>query len=341
MRPDPSNFELDLPDPFKDELSSIEFNNRLENAWSICDRFDLQTEIWRGRILRVIRDREKRGGEGRGGGFIQWLREMEISKTRAYALIQLADSSDELVGGGLLKETSVNNFSRRAFIETAQSAPEIQQMIAESANEGNEITRKQVKRLSDDFTSATSELLPEEIRECAQSNLLPSKVVAPLVKELSKLPSRQQEELRKVLREEHNLQSVKEVTNTAKCLGKAIDASMSLRSFQQLELNLEKATQEAQRINALGFLTDAFGQAKTIEASVLRLHTAWRRLDSLYEKLWLESGSSTPHLRNVLNALQTLTGATMRISLGELSGGKKIRLQIVEESPDHLEPPSL
>ncbi len=128
---------------------------------------------------------------------------------------------------------------------------------------------------------------------------------------------------------------------TARCMAKAIDAYMSLRSFQQLELNLEKATQEAQRINALSFLTDAFSQAKAVETSVLRLHTAWRRLDDLHERLWLESGSSTPHLRNVLNALQTLTGATMRVSLGEISGGKKIRLQIVEESADQLEPPSV
>ncbi len=333
MKPDPSSFELDLPDPNQDELSSIEFIDRLEKAWSICDRFDLQTEIWRGRILRVIRDREKRGGTGRGTGFLQWLREMEISKTRAYSLIKLADSSDELVGGGLLKETSVNNFSRRAFIETAQSVPEVQQMIADSANEGKEITRKQVKRLADDFTSATSDLLPEEIRERAQANLLPSKVVAPLVRELSKLPKNQQEEFREALKDEQGLESLKDVASTAKCITRAIDASMSLRAFNQLELNLEKATQEAKRINALGFLSDAFGQAKNVEASVLRLYTAWRRLEHLHEKIWLESGSSTPYLRDVLNALQTLTGSTMRISLGEIAGGKKIRLQIVEEPP--------
>ncbi len=333
MRTDPLTFQLDLPDPNKDELSNIEFIDRLEKAWSICDRFDLQTEIWRGRILRVVRDREKRGGDSRGGGFLQWLREMEISKTRAYSLIQLADSSDELVGGGILQEKSVNQFSRRAFIETAQSVPEVQQMIAESANEGNEITRKQVKRLSDEFTSATSELLPEEIRERAQANLLPAKAIAPLVKELSKLPENQQKGLRETLRQEPDLESVKDVTGVARCMGKAIDVSISLRAFQQLELNLEKATEEAQRLNTLGFLTDAFSQAKTVEASVLRLYTASRRLHDLHEKLWLESGSSTPHLRSVLNALQTLTGATMRISLGELSGGKKVRLQIVEELP--------
>ena len=110
------SFSLDLPDPESDSISSMEFLARIEEAWAICDRFDLQTEIWRGRILRAVRDREKRGGEGRGTGFLQWLREREISKTRAYTLIQLAESADDLVGGGLLEESSVNNFSKRAFL---------------------------------------------------------------------------------------------------------------------------------------------------------------------------------------------------------------------------------
>ena len=146
---DPSSLSFDLPDPEQDDLSNIDFIERLENAWSICEQFDLQTEIWRGRILRVVRDREKRGGDGRGTGFLQWLREMEISKSKAYSLIQLADSSDNLVVDGILEESSVNNFSKRAFIETAQAEPEIQHMISEAANEGKDITRRQVKSLTD------------------------------------------------------------------------------------------------------------------------------------------------------------------------------------------------
>ena len=164
---------LDLPDPGQDDISTMEFLARLEEAWAVCDRFDLQTEIWRGRILRAVRDREKRGGEGRGTGFLQWLREREISKTRAYSLIQLADSADNLVGEGLLEPDSVNQFSKRAFLETAQAEPEVQQMISEAANGGLPITRKQVRRLSDEFLAATSPLLPEEIRQRTAENLLP------------------------------------------------------------------------------------------------------------------------------------------------------------------------
>ncbi len=339
ISPENTLLQLDLPDPSRDDLSSVEFLNRLEKAWSICEKVDLQTEIWRGRILRTVRDREKRGGEGRGAGFLQWLREMEISKTRAYQLIQLAESAEELVGGGILSEESVNQFSRRAFIETAQSLPEVQQMISEAANEGQEITRKQVRRLSDEFTAVTSELLPEEIRERTQSNLLPPKIVAPLVKQLAKLPELQQEDFREQLSENPEVQSIKEITNNARWITKSMEASLSLNSFQNVDLNLEKAIQEAQRLDSLGMLSDAFGQARAIESAVVKLFIAWKRLGGLYERLWIESGSSTPYLREVLEALQVVTGSTIRISIGELEGGKKVRLQIVEEAHDQIEPP--
>ncbi len=330
---------LELPDPNTNEINAFEFFDRLVKAWNLCDNFDLQTEIWRGRILRVVRDREKRGGEGRGAGFLQWLREREISKTRAYSLIQLADSADELVVDGMLQEKRVNQFSKRAFIETAQAAPEVKQMISEAANEGEEITRKQVRRLNDEFTSATSTLLPEEIRQRTQENLLPSRIVAPLVRELAKLPEIQQNDLRQALREEPEINCIKDVTSTARWISKSIDASGALRVLQMGDLDLEKAMDEAKRLDSLALLADALGQAQIIESSVLKLHTAWRRLGGLQERLWIESGSSTPFLRDLLNALQTLSGATMRVSLGELAGGKRVRLQLVEESADQIPPP--
>ena len=156
--------------------------------------------------------------------------------------------------------------------------------------------------------------------------------MAPLVRELAKLPEPQQDDLRKVLRDEPELDRIKDVTSTARWITKATEAGVAVRAFQQGNLDLEKAMQEAQRLDSLGLLADAVGQAQALEAAVLKLHTSWRRLGGLQERLWVESGSSTPYLRDVLDALQTLSGATMRVSLGELAGGKRVRLQLVEES---------
>ncbi len=335
-----SEIRFELPDPARDDLSNIDFQKSVENAWTACESFDLQTDIWRGKILRVIRDREKRGGFQRSSSFLQWLREREISKSRAYSLIQLADSADELVEDGLLKEESVNLFSKRAFLETARSEPEVQQMISEVANKGNEITRRQVRRLKDEFTAVTSHLLPEEIRKKTQENLLPPRFVAPLVKELAKLPIDQQQFLKNALEEEPEVECIKDVTSAARRMSNSLDACISLRAFNSIDVNLEKAMNEAQRLEILGLLSEAFSQAKMIESSVIKMYSSWFKLGSLYERLWEQSGSSTPHLRQVLEIFQSLTGAMIKVSLGELAGGKKIRLQIVEEAADQTYPPS-
>ncbi len=79
----PVDFDFQLPDPEDEELQDHEFQQQLDAVWKVCERFDLQTDIWRGRILRVVREREKQGGDGRGTGFVNWLKEREISKSQA------------------------------------------------------------------------------------------------------------------------------------------------------------------------------------------------------------------------------------------------------------------
>ena len=49
----PADFNFDLPDPEDDEIQEGEFQQQLDTVWKICDRFDLQTDIWRGRVLRA------------------------------------------------------------------------------------------------------------------------------------------------------------------------------------------------------------------------------------------------------------------------------------------------
>ena len=38
IAPDPSLLQLDLPDPERDDISTMEFLARLEQAWAVCDR---------------------------------------------------------------------------------------------------------------------------------------------------------------------------------------------------------------------------------------------------------------------------------------------------------------
>ena len=155
------------------------------------------------------------------------------------------------------------------------------------------------------------------------------------------LPEAQQEDLRRVLKEEPEIERIKDVTLTARWLTKAAEAGLAVRALQHESIDLEKAMQEAQRLDMLGLVADVVGQAQQLEQAVLKLHTSWRRLGGLHERLWLESGSSTPYLRSLLQGLESLSGSNLRVSLGELAGGKKLRLQLVEEAADQLEAPPM
>lgn len=324
-----------LPDPEDDGISQGEFDRQVEAAWQVCDRFDLQTDIWRGRILRVVRDREKHqnNGEGTGHGFLRWLKEREIGKSHAYNLIELADSADELVQGGLLEEEDVNQFSKRAFVETAQSPREVQQMVSDAAHKGDRITRREVRQLADEWTAMTSDLLPETVREKAANNTIPTRYIAPLVREMEKLPEPHQEQLRDEVEASPDVDTIKQATAEARFLAKYINAASQVQALDREGLDLEQALEEALRVGCLSATADLVNQASQLEQMIARLFTTWKRIHSLSERVYLDSGASTPQLRSLLAHLEPLSGEILEIQLGEPGSNfsQLVRLKILPE----------
>lgn len=325
-----TDLTFQLPDPEDEQLPEPDFERLVDNAWKVCDRFDLQTDIWRGRILRIVRDREKKGGEGRGMGFLNWLKEREIGKSQAYGLIELANSADTLVEQGHLNQDAIRNFSKRAFVETAKASPEVQQMIADAAERGDRITRREVKQIEDEWTAMTSDLLPEEVREKASSGSLPPRYLAPLVKELEKLPPSHQNEIQSQVADSPDLDTVKQLTSDARNLAKYLDAAAQVQVISNSPLDMEMALEEALRIGCLNTVADVVKQAAQLEQTVAKLYTNWRRLGGLADRLYVDTGASTPHLRLLLGCLDSLSGETIEVQLGE--DERSVRLQILSGS---------
>ncbi|EKV02368.1 hypothetical protein Lepto7375DRAFT_4599 [Leptolyngbya sp. PCC 7375] len=325
--------DFKIPDPSDTSIPDQDFSYQIDIAWQVCDRFDLQTDIWRGRILRAVRDREKQGGDGRGTGFLNWLKDREISKSQAYALIELGNSADELLKEGLLNEQSVNQFSKRAFVETAQAAPEVQQMVTEAARRGEHITRKEVKQLADEWTAMTSDLIPETVREKAANNTIPTRYLTPLVKEMEKLPPSHQETLRTEAAQNPDVDTLKQITSEARYLSKYIAAASQVQTIDPDVVNLEQALEEALRVGCLNSTADLVNQATQLEQATAKLYTAWRRINKLAERVYVDSGESTPNLRALLSALTPLTNEIIEIQLGSANSPstKTIRLKVLGE----------
>ncbi|MEB3164558.1 MAG: hypothetical protein VKK80_15115 [Prochlorothrix sp.] len=336
------NLDFTLPDPEDGDLSEQDFHHHIDQVWQVCDRFDLQTEIWRGRILRAVRDREKMGGDSRGIGFGNWLKEREITKSRAYSLIELANSADRLLDEGHLDPETINQFSKRAFVEASQSAPEVQELIGDAARhaaqEGKRINRQQVKQLSDDWMAMTSDLLPDVVREKAAHHELPSKHLAPLVREMEKLPASHQASIQAEVAQNPDLETLKQVTTEARYLAKYLEAAAHLRTLHDSDVQVEQALEEALRLDCLNLAADALAQAAQVEQAIAKFHSSWKRLGSLSDRLFVESGTSTPHLRSLLTALGPLMGDRVQLDLGEVQDGRRIYLQVTTEGEWGPEP---
>lgn len=325
-----SDLNFELPDPEDEAVSDHEFADQVDTAWKVCDRFDLQTEIWRGRILRAVRDREKRGGEGRGMGFLHWLKQREISKSQAYALIELANSADTLLAQGHLNPDAINNFSKRAFIETAKSSPEVQQMVSDVACQGDRITRREVRQLSDEWTAMSSDLIPDEVREKATTGAMPPRYLAPLVREMEKLPDIHIGEIQREMTANPDVDTVRQLTSDARSLAKYLDAAAQVQALNQSSVDMEMALEEALRVGCLSTASDLVKQATQLEQTMVKLHSTWRRLGSLADRLYVDTGASTPHLRSLLSCLEQLAGQVIEVNLGDSTEGK-IRLQILSD----------
>jgi len=326
----PADFNFELPDPEDEEIRESDFREKLDNIWQICDRFDLQTDIWRGRVLRSIRDREKKGGEGRGAGFLNWLKDREITKSQAYALIQLANSADTLLADGMLNPDTINNFSKRAFVETANSAPEVQQLVSEAAQKGDRITRREVKQLSDEWTAMSSELLPDEIKEKAAEGSLPARHLAPLVREMEKLPDSHLIEIKREIAESPDIDTVKMMTSEAKNLAKYLDAAAQVQTLRDKPVDVEMALEEALRLDCINTAADLVKQASTLEQTVGKLYTTWKRITNVADRLYVETGASNPNLRSLLTCMESLTGDIIEVPLDE-EGDRIVRLKVMSE----------
>ncbi|HIK27533.1 MAG: hypothetical protein N3E45_03405 [Oscillatoriaceae bacterium SKW80] len=326
-----SELNFQLPDPFDDEISDYEFEQQVDNAWKICDRFDLQTDIWRGRILRAIREREKRGGEGRGTGFLNWLKEREISKSQAYSLIELANSADTLLAEGRLSVDSINNFSKRAFIETAKSSPEIQQLVGEAAKKGERITRREVRQISDEWIAMTSQLLPEELKEKAVSGSIPPRYLAPLAREMEKLPESHIKAIQQQAAENPEVDTVKHLTADARNLSRYLDAAAQVQTLHKTSVDVEMALEEALRVGCLNITAELIKQAAVLENTIAKLYATWKRVASLSDRLYVDTGASTPNLRLLLTCLDRLAGEVIELDLG--NGSERIiRLRFLTDN---------
>jgi hypothetical protein len=153
------------------------------------------------------------------------------------------------------------------------------------------------------------------------------------VKEMEKLPENRLEEIQREVAEKPDIDTIKNMTSAAKNLAKYLDAASQVETLRESSIDLEMALDEALRLDCLSVTADLMKQATLLEQNVGKLYTNWKKLGSLADRLYVETGASNPNLRSLLSCLERLTSEAIEVRLDE--GGQKIvRLRIMTEESE-------
>lgn len=134
---------------------------------------------------------------------------------------------------------------------------------------------------------------------------------------MEKLPPTHQSTLKTEVELNPDLDTLKQVTAEARYLSKYLASANQVQLLETNDFDLELALEEALRVGCLNSAADMVAQAAQIEQTAVKLYTAWKRLNQLSERVFVDSGESTPNLRALLTALGPIVGDTVQVRLGE------------------------
>ena len=106
-----------------------------------------------------------------------------------------------------------------------------------------------------------------------------------------------------------------------------------------MTFDLEMALEEALRVGCLNSAADMVAQAAQIEQTAAKLYTTWKRLNQLAERVFVDSGESTPNLRAMLDALAPITSETIQVRLGEANSATAQNYPLAADAGQDSTPP--
>jgi hypothetical protein len=146
---------------------------------------------------------------------------------------------------------------------------------------------------------------------------------------MEKLPESHQKFIQKEIAANPDVDTLKQATTEARQLAKYLKSAAQVQALTENDVDIETALEEAQRVGCLSIAADLVNQASQIEQTIAKLYMTWKRISNLADRLYVDTGASTPNLRSLLSSIEPLGGEVMEI---QLTGTTEhtVRLQIQE-----------
>lgn len=272
----------------------------LEEAWHEAGKQELQSDIAIGRQLLRLKAESS---------FVSsaLLRDMRISKTRAYSLIQLVTTIDRWISNGWIGDESCLNEQVADAIHAAVLTDEqIQRSLCEAISDGQIITKRRVQMLEKEDCAENSPLLPDFIRARVVDRALPAKDVAALAAQLAQLDPSSCRLITSALPAKAVPDDIKAATSFARQLVTISSLAPAISALQPCsDGTIQRATHQALGLDAVGLLAAAIKEAKEVDAAARKLQLHRTRLSSVANRLAAEC-IDVPDLRIAVQALQSL-----------------------------------
>lgn len=293
----------------------------------------LAAEISKGRLLSQVRQTlVGQCSEGWEAEFKRFLKGHDLTPAKALKLIQLAGNAREAFGDDA--EAVADKMTRQAFYLALDAGQEVRELIKQQALESEGILKKgDVAAIKNEWDIVTSEVLPESVKEKVQNGSLPAPKVAPLVKELNDLP----EDLSSQFVEEiaasdgFDADELRQTTKDAKSLNKILDKLPLVACLSDLDKDavVAETLQESLYIDLVGKVSVG---AEQVQKLAVKLYQSHAKLSKEIDKLYCETGASTPHLRQLLVGLDVLAGETIKIETDKFSFSYSLQVADCEKA---------
>ena len=339
----------------EEELLSLEgpkFDNRINKEWGKVKTVTLAVYMRAGKILRCLKKRHE-------NNFTRYIKdELDISKSQAYNYLNAIKYYEELVDrfsyiekdGDFIKNPDINVdkaigiLSLSAFLELGRSDIEIQEMVLLDTTELAKTSLKgpsqrEIKRYQNEYIASQSSLIPETLKDAVNQQKVKNKLGS-LVAEMEQLEQPQLSLVREELEETANspdiTKDIDNITTSVKSMKKVSDGIDSLNETFDQKVDRDEVIDESYRLEITEVVASAMKTQKSIVELLTKALAAKQKLSNICERIYLETGASTPETRNLLNILEQYTNNVIEIPGIAGSSGFRVTISSLEDNFDAL-----
>lgn len=296
-----------------------------------CDNIDLETQIRRGRIIRAIADLHRL--KECSSRTESWLKDLGLTPKKANELIQAANQADGLMEAGTLTEIGLKNISSRAFIETANKAPEATPAIVSDAENGVKVGVDYARRIVCEQTVNSADV-SENFKQLVEDGGFKAKAAVKLLENIDEITQEEaitQEYGAKLKQELDSISgdAVRVIAENAQALRKIEETAPYCTILQQEELGVERLIEECHQLEALPLLASVLASIKDIETLAAKLSSKLSIFEKNSDRLYVETGAGQVETRKLVDLLKAPEGFRVPLKIAE---NLQIEVTVVESN---------